>query len=251
MKNKSPVEKSLLNVSECVSDKEETHKSILQSSDKLGSGDVIEKCYDEDSMTDKLYKRQDQAMKETSEMDNNKDDTLLSQIIDKKKELEDLIKIWENSRKQKAVIDLTASTHDGDKITEDKELPCYSSELLDASRPKEKGEECSNIEEKENSQSALVIGNQTVGDKKTMDTICVSNSDSAEARSVEVVANLVKDKVDEVVGKKSDTITLVNLIDINDGSEVEAKENNEGEEDACFASWWFDLLQEPQDSTAQ
>ena len=149
------------------------------------------------------------------------DETLLTQIIDKKKELDDLIQKWENSKKQKAIMDLTGGAQDGHKIAEKRDLPCSSSAKMDPGRSLETDQVCSNnySEETKNSRSSSVIGDQPLVQDKpvTLKTVCIDESDS----EVEEVTKLIKDKDEKVQSKRSGNITLVNLIDVNDELQVE------------------------------
>ena len=157
------------------------------------------------------------------------DETLLTQIIDKKKELDDLIQKWENSKKQKTTIDLTGSAQDGHKIAEERDLPCCSSDKMDANTPLDTDQVCCNIdsEETKNNKSSSVIGDQPLVQDKpvTLETVCIDESDS----EVEEVTKLIKDKDENVQSKRSENITLVNLIDVNDELQAEEKEE-EGDE---------------------
>ena len=152
------------------------------------------------------------------------DETLLTQIIDKKKELDDLIEKWENSKKQKTIMDLTGGAQDGHKIAEKRDLPCSSSAKMDPGRSLETGQVCSNnySEETKNSRSSSVIGDQPLVQDKpvTLETVCIDESDS----EVEEVTKLIKDKDENVQSKRSENITLVNLIDVNDELQVEENE---------------------------
>ena len=159
----------------------------------------------------------------------NSDETLLTQIIDKKKELDDLIQKWENSKKQKTTIDLTGSAQDGHKIAEERDLPCCSSDKMDANASLDTDQVCGNIdsEETKNNRSSSVIGDQPLVQDKpvTLETVCIDESDS----EVEEVTKLIKDKDEKVQSKRSGNIAVVNLIDVNDELQAEEKEE-EGDE---------------------
>ena len=186
---------------------------------ELASGDVIER-----GITKKIIKMPDQVTEGISTSGDN-DETLLTQIIDKKKELDDLIQKWENSKKQKTIIDLTGSAQDGHKI-EKRDLPCSSSGKMD---PDQTDQVCSNNDSEETkiNRASSVIGDQPLVQDKpvTLETVCVGESDS----EVEEVTDLIKDKDEKVQSKRSENITLVNLIDVNDELQVEEKEE-EGDE---------------------
>ena len=190
---------------------------------ELVAGDVIER-----GIKKKIIKMPDQVTEGIS-TSGDSDETLLTQIIDKKKELDDLIQKWENSKKQKTIIDLTGSAQDGHKIAEERDLPCSSSDKMNPGRSFETDQVCGNddSEETNNSRSSSVIGDQPlVPDKPVMlETVCVGESDS----EVEEVTDLTKDKDEKVQSKRSENITLVNLIDVNAELQVEEKEE-EGDE---------------------
>ncbi|KAM7431485.1 nucleotide-excision repair [Porites harrisoni] len=187
------------------------------------AADVIER-----GITKKIIKMPDQVTEGISTSGDN-DETLLTQIIGKKKELDDLIQKWENSKKQKTIIDLTGSTQDGHKIAEERDILCSSSDTMDANKPLETDQVCSNndSEETKNDRSSSVIGDQPLVQDKpvTSETVCVGESDS----EVEEVTDLTKDKDEKVQSKRSENITLVNLIDVNAELQVEEKEE-EGDE---------------------
>ena len=190
---------------------------------ELAAGDVIET-----GITKKINKMSDQVTEGISTSGDN-DETLLTQIIDKKKELDDLIQKWENSKKQKTIIDLTGSAQDGHKIAEERDILCSSSDTMDANKPLETDQVFGNTdsEETKNSRSSSVIEDRPLVQDKpvTLGTVCVGESDS----EVEEVTELIKDKDENVQSKRSENITLVNLADVNDELQVEEKEE-EGDE---------------------
>ena len=187
------------------------------------AADVIER-----GITKKIIKMPDQVTEGISTLGDN-DETLLTQIIGKKKELDDLIQKWENSKKQKTIIDLTGSTQDGHKIAEERDILCSSSDTMDANKPLETDQVFGNTdsEETKTCRSSSVIGDhRLVQDKPvTLETVCIDESDS----EVEEVTDLIKDKDEKVQSKRSENITLVNLIDVNAELQVEEKEE-EGDE---------------------
>ena len=191
---------------------------------ELAAGDVIER-----GITEKIIKMPGQVTEGISTSGDN-DETLLTQIIDKKKELDDLIQKWENSKKQKTIIDLTGSAQDGHKIAEERDILCSSSDTMDANKPLETHQVCSNndSEETKNSRSSSVIGDQPLVQDKpvTLETVCVGESDS----EVEEVTDLIKDKDEKVQSTRSENITLVNLADVNDELQVEEKGEEEGDD---------------------
>lgn len=190
---------------------------------ELAARDVIEK-----GVKKKILKMPGQVTEGIS-TSGNSDETLLTQIIDKKKELDDLIQKWENSKKQKTTIDLTGSAQDGHKIAEERDLPCCSSDKMDANASLDTDQVCGNIdsEETKNNRSSSVIGDQPLVQDKpvTLETVCIDESDS----EVEEVTKLIKDKDEKVQSKRSGNIAVVNLIDVNDELQAEEKEE-EGDE---------------------
>lgn len=190
VKIKNSLQKALSGKNDNVVEKEEPQKQRSQSCDSLESKNEDEKCVHEDSHLDQLRGRSNPGMELIFAKDSDEDGDLLTQIKDKKKELDDLIKKWKNSRNQKAVIDLTATAGDGDIIAEKKELPLGSSEIIEVMDTLEK-QQCTRIEETENVQSALVIDDETKGQEKVVDAVFISESES-EASSVEDVTDLVK-----------------------------------------------------------
>lgn len=222
VKDQKKLGRTAINATDKVIDKVGNQEQTV-SDRELATGDVIER-----GITEKIIKMPGQVTEGILTSGDN-DETLLTQIIDKKKELDDLIQKWENSKKQKTIIDVTGSAQDGHKIAEERDIPCFSSDKMDANRPLETNQVCFNIdsEETKNSKSSSVIGDQPLGQDKpvTLETVCIDDSDS----EVEEVTELIKDK--EVQGKRSEDITLVNLIDVNDELQVEEKgeDGDEGE----------------------
>lgn len=162
-------------------EKEETRKQMSQ----LGSKQEVEKC-------DQLRGRGIPEIELIQfAKDSDEDGDLLTQIKDKRKELDDLIKKWKNSKNQKAIVDLTASASDGDNIAEKNELPSGSLESVEVMENSEKQQKCTDIKETENMQTALVIDDGTEGQEKVVDGVCISESES-EASSVEDVTALVE-----------------------------------------------------------
>ena len=214
--------RTLVNTADKVSDKVGNQEQTVPDRE-LAAGDVIER-----GITKKIIKMPGQVKEGISTSGDN-DETLLTQIIDKKKELDDLIQKWENSKKQKTITDLTGSAQDGHKIAEERDLPCSSSDKMDPGRSFETDQVCGNndSEETKNSRSSSVIGDQPlVQDKPVMfETVCVGESDS----EVEEVTDLIKDKDEKVQNKRIDNIALGNLIDVTDELQVEEKEE-EGDE---------------------
>ena len=187
-----------------VVDKEEAQQNIFQSCDELGSRNEAVKFDHEDFNMDQLRGRSDQELGETSGKATGEDADLLIQIKDKKQELDDLIKKLEKSRNQKAVIDLTATSSDGKSYntTEKIQLPECSFESVDVSKTSEKQLDCSNVEEPD----CLVIGDQSTGQEKVVDAVCISESES-ETSSVEEMAVLVKPENDVVEDTENSSVS--------------------------------------------
>ncbi|XP_078379026.1 LOW QUALITY PROTEIN: DNA excision repair protein ERCC-5-like [Oculina patagonica] len=183
VKAKNSLENALSKMGDNVVDKDQPRKRVSQ-----------------DSQLDQLHgiRRSDPELAVIFARDSDEDGDLLSQIKDKRKELDDLIKQWKNSRDQKAVIDLTANARDEDNaMTKDKkELPTRSPEIVEVMETVEKQQEFSNIKEADSTcmQSALVIDNVKEGQEKIVAAVCISDSES-ETSSVEDVTAL--DRPDE------------------------------------------------------
>ena len=199
VKDKKSFKETVLNIGDNIKDQEDTQNLV-----NLGSGNELENCnYSKASEVKKLHNRQQQYLGGISAQDGNEDDRLLKQIMDKKKELDDLIKKWENSKNEKTVIDLTASAHDGNIIAEGEELASHNTDSLEVIKPSEQ-ERNLNAEEIQNIQPALDTGDHIVEQEKTVDTFCVSESDS-EASSVEEITALINQpKVGVIEGARSD-----------------------------------------------
>ena len=189
LKIKNALQKGLSGKGDNVVGKEETQKQISQSCDSLESKQTPENCNHEDSHLGQLRGRSNPEMEVIFARDSDEDGELLTKIKDKKKELDDLIKKWKNSKNHKTVINLTATAPDGGNITEKKELSLGSSEIVEVML--EKQQECTSIEGTENMQSALVIDPGTEGQEKVVDAVCINESES-EASSLEEVTALVK-----------------------------------------------------------
>ena len=171
-------------------EKEESQKQMSQ----LESKHEVEKCDLDDSHVGKLRRRSNPEMEVIFAKDSDEDGDLITQIKDKKKELDDLIKKWKNSKTQKTIIDLTANANDGDNIDEKKEkkeLPLDRSEIVEVVDTLEKQPKSTNIKETENMQTALVIDDGSEGKEKVVDAVCISESES-EASSVEDVTAFVE-----------------------------------------------------------
>ena len=204
VKIKNSLQNALLGKGDNVVEQEETQEQMPQSRDDLRSEHEPDKCDLEDSHLDQLPRRSNPAMEVIFAKDSGEDGELLTQIKDKKKELDDLIKKWKNSKNQKTVIDLTASAGDGGNIAEKKELPLDKSDSVEVMETLElKQQECTNMKETENLQSALVVDDETKGQEKVIDTVCIIESES-EASSVEDVTALVKQNDGVVEDRESD-----------------------------------------------
>ena len=225
VKDKKSFKKTVLNIGDNVKDQEDTQNLVNH-----GSGNELESCnYSEASEVKKLYNRQEQYLGGISAQDGNEDDRLLKQIMDKKRELDGLIKKWENSKNGKTVIDLTASAHNGNIIAEGEELASHKSDSLVAIKPPEKEQDL-NAEEIQNIQRALDTADQIVEREKPVDTVCVSESDS-EASSVEEITALINQpKVGVIEGARGDNeVSLeVDSSDVACKPRGQVKENLQG-----------------------
>ena len=127
--------------------------------------------------------------------DSDEDSDLLTQIKDKKKELDDLIKKLKDSKSQKTVVDLTTCSTEGPNTEEikEKELLQRSPESVDVVKISERQQECSVIEETESTPSTLIIDDKTKEQERIVDTLYVSDSES-ETSSVEEITVTMKPK---------------------------------------------------------
>lgn len=232
---------SLVNVNDSVRGTNETQKQPCKNSEL---GNKVEESNSEESKSKKLCDLQEQG---TLVLEENQSANLIAQIMNKKKELDDLIKKWEDSKKQKTETDLVFSKHDGSDGAEDKEIPCVRSEALEDEQASEKEQEV-NSEETENSESIVVTEDQNVGhDKredaacisesdaegiqdKTDDTVCISDSDS-EGSSVEEITASFKpnDSVPICVRGDSGFQQDLGSCDILKGNQSETVENIQGD----------------------
>ena len=139
---------------------------------------------------------QKELILERTIQEGNKSDSLLTEIMNKKKELEDLIKKWEVSNKPKTPISLTASTLVEDAGTgENVMTPLHSSQ--------DRQQEIK-IEEKETiNPTVLIIGDDNVDEEKTEGDVCVLENDSDEGNSVEEIAAPLEPS-ESVIGSKDE-----------------------------------------------
>lgn len=229
-----------------VVDKKQTGKLVSQGCGSLESKTEADKCGLEDSHLNQLRGRSNRELEVIFAKDPDEDGDLLSQIKDKRKELDDLIKKWKDSRNPKAVTDLTDTAHDEDNTIKKhkKELPTRSSGIVEVMETLEKQHELSNVEETENTcmQSALDIVNEKQGQEKIVDAVCTSESES-ETSSVEDVTALDRPDEDVVEVKKSsvsnDALQEVDETTLSTDSTAEAVE-------AKMSSFSTDALQESQ-----
>ena len=202
VKIKNSLEKGLSGKDGNTVEKEEAQKQISQSCVELGSKLEPEKCDLEDSHLDQLRGRSNPEMDVIFAKDSDEDGDLLTKIKDKRKELDDLIKKWKNSKNQKTVIDVTAHTSDEGTTAE----RLGSSEIVEIMDTLVKQQECTSVEGTENiSQSALEIDDGTNSQDKVVDVVCISESES-EANSREDVTAFVKQD-DRVVEEKESCLS--------------------------------------------
>ena len=206
VKIKNSLEKCLSGKDGNTVEKEEAQKQISRSCVELGSKPEPEKCDLEDSHLDQLRGRSNPENDVIFAKDSDEDGDLLTKIKDKRKELDDLIKKWKNTKNQKTVIDVTAHTRDGGTTAE----KLGSSEIVEIMDVLEKQQECTSVEGTENvPQSALEIDDGTNSQDKVVDVVCISESES-EANSREDVTAFVKQD-DRVVEEKESSLSS-NLI---------------------------------------
>lgn len=250
VKSKRSLENALSKAGDTVVDKTQTPKQISQSSDSLASKPETDKCENENSGLKQPRGKRDRELEVIFAKDPDEESDLLTQIRDKRKELDDLINKWKNSRNLKAVIDVTVTAREGDDTTskDEKELPNRSSEIVEVVETVEKQPERSNIEETENTftPSAIVGGNEKERRVQVADEVCVSESES-ETSSVEEVTDL-NNPDEDVVEVKNTFVSNDELKVPNTGSEDATAEDVEGKKST-------DTLQEIQttaiaDSTA-
>ena len=200
VKIKNSLEKGLSGKDGNTVEKEEAQKQSRSCVD-LGSKREPEKCDLQDSHLDQLRGRSNPEMDVIFAKDSDEDGDLLTKIKDKRKELDDLIKKWKNTKNQKTVIDVTAHTSDGGTTAE----KLGSSEIVEI-MDTEKQQECTSVEGTENiSQSALEIDDGTNSQDKVVDVVCISESES-EANSREDVTAFVKQN-DRVVEEKESSLS--------------------------------------------
>ena len=207
VKAKNSLENASSKMNDIVVNKEQPQEQVSQSCESLEPKDEADKSGHEDSHLNQLRaERSDGELEVIFAKDSDEDGDLLTQIKDKRKELDELIKKWKSSRNQKAVIDLTTTASDGDNIVtkHKKDLSSGSSEIVEVMETLGKQHESSNVEGTENKymQSELVIGDEKEGQEKVVDAVCVSESES-ETSSVEDVTASNKLEVDVVEVKNS------------------------------------------------
>ncbi|XP_029207712.2 DNA excision repair protein ERCC-5-like isoform X2 [Acropora millepora] len=187
IKEDEAISKIGLNVDEKVERESDAPKLQKQNTD---NNEMLNRKEMEELQMDNICNQQEGISQE-----GNKNDSLLTEIITKKKELEDLIKKWEVSNKSKTPISLTASTLDEDDGTEESVItPLQSSQ----DRQQE-----FKIEGEETNPTVLIIGDDNVDEEKTEGYVCVLENDSDEGSSVEeMAASLEPSKSD--IGSKDE-----------------------------------------------
>ena len=225
VKEKNSLEEALVNLGDNVVDKEKAQKLQFQSH---GLETEVEKGNSEGFKVGKHHKQYEPMLGEVSAKGKNEDDSLLTEIMNKKQELDALIEKWEDSKKQNTVIDLTSSENYRNDNGEDKELPCLRSESLQDTRPLEE-EQDGNAKETGDIESVAVTEDEKVAREKSVHTVCVSESDS-EGSSVEEITASVLPKESDIVGESSGNRSAPDE-ETYDARECqsEAMENNQGE----------------------
>ena len=215
IKEKKSFEKALVNLG----DTEKAQKGQLQ---RRESETEVEKVR-------KHHKQREHMLDGMPAKEKNEDDSLLTEIINKKQELDDLIKKWEDSKNQKTVIDLTSSAHYRNDNVEDKEPPCLRLESLEDTRLLEKGQD-GNTEERGGIESVVLTEDEKVTREKPVHTVCVSESDS-EGSSVEEITASLRPKESDIIEQSSTYRSPPDEEDSCDarGTQCEVVENIQGE----------------------
>ncbi|XP_068685969.1 DNA excision repair protein ERCC-5-like [Montipora foliosa] len=215
VKGNESSDKVVLNVDDKFKDEGDAVKPHAQNADNIGSLNGEKKGE---------VQQEQILLGRSSTQEGNKNEILLTQIMNKKKELEDLIKMWEVSNKPVTATDLTL-TLDGDVSRESEHMSCLSSEVK---------QQENNIEVSESSETVTVIGDdQLKMEKNGRSTVCVIDSDS-EGSSVEEmtasfkpVKSVIKDAarksgiVQNVIGSREAESILI------DGDEDSVKATTE------------------------
>lgn len=188
IKEDEGISKIGLNVDEKVERESDAPKLQKRNTD---NNEMLNRKEMEELQMDNICNQQELILEGTSQ-EGNKNDSLLTEIINKKKELEDLIKKWEVSNKSKTP---TASTVDEDDGKEERVItPLHSSQ----GRQQE-----IKIEGEETNPTVLIIGDDNVDEEKTEGYVCVLENESDEGSSVEeIAASLEPSK--SVVGSKDE-----------------------------------------------
>lgn len=194
IKNKGRIENDELSMDENVTKITEApiQKSQTYHTPLPGSEDA--KSVDKKSKIDNLHDLSDHEAKTVfSGEDSDEDNELLTQIKDKKKELEDLLRKWKASKHQKTADDVITSSKDDHNVAEVNEIELLerSPESVEVFNVSERKPECYVIEETENTPSTLIIDDQTESKEKTVDTLHVCESESGTS-SVEEIREAVK-----------------------------------------------------------
>lgn len=187
IKEDEAISKIGLNVNEKVERESDARKLQNQNTD---NNEMLNRKEVEELQMDNICNQQ-----EGTSQEGNMNDSLLTEIMNKKKELEDLIKKWEVSNKSKTPISLTASTVDEDDGKEESVItPLHSSQ--------DRQQEIK-IAGEETNPTVLIIGDDNVDEEKTEGDVCVLENDSDEGSSAEeIAASLEPSK--SVVGSKDE-----------------------------------------------
>ena len=188
IKEDETISKIGLNVDEKVERESDAPKLQKRNTD---NNEMLNRKEVEELQMDNICNQQEETSQE-----GNKNDSLLTEIINKKKELEDLIKKWEVSNKSKTpIISLVASTLDEDDGTEESIITPLQSSQDRQQEIKFEGEETN--------PTVFIIGDDNVDEEKTESYVCVLENDSDEGSSVEeIAASLEPSK--SVVGSKDE-----------------------------------------------
>ena len=174
-----------------------------------GSEDA--KSVDKKSKIDNLHDLSDHEAKVAFfGEDSDEDNELLTQIKDKKKELEDLLRKWKASKHQKTADDVITPSKDDHNVAEVNEIELLerSPESVEVFNVSERKPECYVIEETENPPSTLIIDDQTESKEKTVDTlhVCESESGTSSVEEIRVAVKSEEGLLENLKISSSDTL---------------------------------------------
>ena len=188
------MDENVTKITEAPIQKSQTYHTPLPGSEDAES-------VDKKSKIDNLHDLSDHEAKMVfSGEDSDEDNELLTQIKDKKKELEDLLRKWKASKHQK----------DDRNVAEVNEIELLerSPESVEVFNVSERKPECYVIEETENPPSTLIIDDQTESKEKTVDTlhVCESESGTSSVEEIRVAVKSDEGLSDNLKISSSDTL---------------------------------------------